>query len=186
MMDAITLLKMPSEPMKEFNLRLMEQCLAQPITSYRAAVVDGAVSVTLISEETEATAEDIAELGENPGVAEGDIIPVEDPLIVQVALLSAASVEDANNSEKRLDTLFQRAGGEISAVDYVTGISSDWIPDLGKAARNADGDVAPSIKGVFKTPDGQLVPFIYSQKQVTYVVVVSFRVEDAQGGEATK
>lgn len=122
MADAATVVKAPEESLKDFNKRLFVTCGEFPITNVQLAVVDGQPVVTLFSESVEADEEDVQEAEEaGEKIAVGDLIPAEDPVVVQVCTLRAASIDDAQKSQRRMDMLYKRADGNVTGVLHASG-----------------------------------------------------------------
>ena len=128
MADACTLVKAPEEQMSKFNERLIAECREIAVTSVQMAIVDGQPCVTLFSEAVEATEEDVEEAKEvaeeDGGKCElkvGDLIPSEEPVFVQVSPLHADNLERAAKSQSRMETLYKRAQGGVTAVLHATG-----------------------------------------------------------------
>ncbi len=155
-----TLVQPPHEKMKDFNERLREVCEQSPITSFEAVVVDGQPVITLMSEVMEATEEDVEKAKEDDPEDDlkiGDMIPVDDTVLVQVSGVGAAG-EKASNTEHAHDVLNKRAGGEAIEVRYFTGPSVRWEPDYNDVLANA-----PKPKQVLV------------QAPVTYAAIVSLQ-----------
>ena len=116
MADARTFFKNPDEKIVDFNKRLVIACDEQEITNVMLHVIDGEPVVTLFSEIFIATAEDVEEAREadpDSDLKEGDDMPEEPPVFVQVAKVGCGSNELATLSQERMETLFNRAGGQV-------------------------------------------------------------------------
>lgn len=191
MSDATTLVRHPSEAMKDFNKRLRERCKETPVTDFDLVVVDGQVAVTLLAEEEPATEEDVAEAkADDPEstLTVGDPLPVSTPLMVQVSLLDARTDQAAKHSQQRVDTLFQRGEGLIEQAKTVVGEISEWVPNLSLAKQRPDGSIDLDKHGNPQLPDGKPVPFTLARRQIVYIGIASEAPEpgdeQAESGEA--
>jgi len=132
-----TLVKSSVETMKAFNTRLRDACENSPVTSFHAVVVDGQPVITLMSELSEADAEDVAEYkADGQNIKEGDLIPIDLPICVQVGGVSAIG-DDAAETEHAHDSLNKRAQSECTEVRYFSGQSFVWTPDRNEAVTSA-------------------------------------------------
>lgn len=148
MADAVTIIRAPEEPMSKFNIRMLDVCKEMPVTSAQLAVVDGQPCVTLFAEAVEAEQEDVEEAGEAASIKVGDLIPAEEPVYVQVCPLHADNLEKAATSQKRMETLYKRAQGGVTAVLHASG------------------------KGVVRVQDPVTKKEIFVEKDCHYVAVV--------------
>jgi hypothetical protein len=163
MADAMTCAKSPDETMKQFNLRLREACSNKnnPVTNVSIIVTHGEPVVTLFSEVHEVTEEDVKEAadeGEDP-LTLGELIPDNEPLIAQVVKVSCASPEEAIKTQRRLETLYERADGGVIELLHATGSRFGFVP-------------LPGAKDP-KDPREQ----VYVEEPVTYVLI-SYEVGD--------
>lgn len=149
----------PVEKMKDFNERLRKACEEAPVTDYKAVVVDGHVAITLISEEVEADEALVAEaLKAGRHLKVGELVPVEDPIIVQAVRIGALG-KDAADSEQRVEAISKRAEGDVEDIEYIRGAQIDWMQD-----RN-DLDDAGAAK------PGQRPRYVQFTREVVYAVI---------------
>jgi len=180
MADAETYIKDPNEAMKDFNLRLKEACVEIAPTDFQLVCVDGEPAVTLLAAMVEATEEDVEESklahkeDKTIEVLEvGEPIPESEPLVVQVAKLLAleptvvdessghiSKLGDAPKSERRLDTLYKRADGNIIKHVHAAGKSHRFI----------------------KTPDGKNQ--IWAEITTNYMAVAYSATEPPENNES--
>ena len=156
MADAFTLVKNPSETLGAFNKRLRKACGPDmpAVTEMSVCVVDGQPVVTLFSEMIEIEQADIdeaKEAGEDPLPVLGEVVPEEEPIIVQVSKLNCTTDEEAMASQKFLDVLYQRADGNVTKQ------------------LQASGPIFGFLKGPDKATD------VYCQQVVTYAFVSYLR-----------
>lgn len=123
MADAVSLARSPDEKISAFNKRLLEACQQSPVTDVQLIVVDGQPVVTLFSEVVEATEEDVeeAKADGDTDIKVGDTIPENPPISVQVARVACATPEAATKTHSHLETLYQRANGEVVKQIHATG-----------------------------------------------------------------
>lgn len=153
MAEAMTLPKVPSESISDYNKRLAFACNEQPVTDVSIIVVHGQPVVTIFCEMVEADQEDVDEAKEDgEEIALGTLIPSEPPLVVQVCAIDCSTVEAAVLSQKYMDRLYQRAAGGVTKTLNATG----------------------SIFGFVDTPDKKS---IYCEQLVTYLLVAYFAEE---------
>ena len=161
MSDAITLIYHPVIPMKAFNARIQEVCEDSVVTSIEAAVVDGSLVVTLLTNVVTATEEDVddekAESDDGKcSFKVGDFIPDGEALVAKCLLLSAHDPAAAATTEKRLlDGIYTTADGLIEEHRIVIGRGLV---------------VAPHPEDVAKAEDIQRK--VYVEKEVAYAVVI--------------
>ncbi len=147
MSDALIAIKDPNEEMKNFNKRLRDACANTPVTDFELHVVDGQPMVVMFSGLVEADEDDVEEAKEaSEELKLGDLIPEDDPVVIQVCQLRAlvpmeldkdgALVKgkegDAALTEKRLDTICERANDGITKVRVASGTSYAWVVLPGK------------------------------------------------------
>jgi hypothetical protein len=119
-------LKAPTETIKEFNLALRQSCKEAPITDFRAAVVDGQPCIVLISSLVPPTPEDIQTAkADGVDINPDDEIPESDPLVLQVAALSAHGPGHAATGQA-VEKLAQRADGAAEEVEIIAGPAVGW------------------------------------------------------------
>lgn len=144
MADARTLVKLPNEKPADFNKRLLVACREEGVEVTNAAlhVIDGEAVVTLFSEMVEATEEDVAETVEEAkaeaktagrpfkeddvDLEEGDLIPENDPVFVQVCRVAAYDDKAGGVTHKFLETVYERAEGQVVKVLKDTGSRFSW------------------------------------------------------------
>lgn len=165
MADARTFFKLPNENMGAFNKRLRTACEEQDITNVMLHAIDGEPVITLFSEIFEATAEDVAEAKEEDPDSElkvGDDMPEEPPVFVQVAQVGCIDATVAATSQTRMETLYERAGGQV--VKLLKDTCSHF--------------------GMLKTPGPNGKEF-YGEETITYMAVVAYipDEDDDDGGQ---
>lgn len=152
--------------MKQFNEGLVAACEEADVTKIEAAVVDGALVITLLTGVVEATEEDVEEAKDEDGkapFAEGDEIPEGDRLMVKATKLSFQTAEDVvkivggNGKKGNLDLIYDQADGMIVEHRIVTGraLCAVQHPDDAFAKKKLEGSRA-----------------VYVEKDVSYAVVV--------------
>lgn len=139
MADAVVCVKDPNENLKDFNARLKLKCKEAEVTDVQLLVVDGQPVVILLAGQVEADADDVADANDaGETIKEGDLIPEDTPMIVQVCSVAAlipASTDpkgeegDAATSERRCDSICSRASDGIIKIINANGTYYDWIPD---------------------------------------------------------
>lgn len=122
-----TFVKSPQESLSTFNKRLAEACQDDdnPITGFDLLVVSAQPVVTLSSEMTEVTEDDVAE---DDTLTLGELVPESDPMIVQVCLVEAGSDEQAKSTEVRLDKVYKRYQGDVIRNVSARGLVPIVIP----------------------------------------------------------
>jgi hypothetical protein len=151
MADARTFVKLPSELMGAFNKRLLKACEDDEVTSAALHVIDGEPVVTLFSEIFEATAEDVAEAkDEDPDsdLKEGDDLPENPPIFVQVARTSCLDDVEATKSQDRMEKLYARAGGQVVKLLKDSGSRFGWYDRPGKKDEKIWGEAVFSYMAV--------------------------------------
>ena len=165
MADGMTIIKAPEEQMSAFNKRLLLSCGEVPVTSVQMTIIDGQPSLTLFSEIVDAEQDDVeAFAAEGVVVKEGDPVPAEDPVHVQVTPLRAGNLAEVTKSQERMETLYKRADGSVTAVLHATG------------------------KGIVKVHDPVTKKDTLVEKDVHYAAVVfnpSKEEADAVAGDAS-
>jgi len=187
MSDAITLIRTPNQPLPAFNAELRQRCSEMPITDFQIVLVDGQPAVTLISEDVEATEEDVRDALEADPQSDlkvGDPIPESDPLLIQVTPLGARTESEVTSSRGRVDKLCDRAKGEIERIITATGEVTEWIPNLALAKMRPDGSLETNKEGNPITVDGNPLPFVQATRQVVYLAVASLAPEPADDDKA--
>jgi hypothetical protein len=118
MADARTLAKLTTEAMHQFNKRLKLACEEAAVTEVSLHAIDGEPVVTLFSEMVVATDEDVKEAREDGDteLKEGDLIPEEEPVTVQVGKVSCVNDDEATSTQKRFETIYGRAQGGVVKV----------------------------------------------------------------------
>lgn len=149
MSEAMILIKDPNETVKQLNQRLRDACLQAPVTDFELHVVDGQPMISLFAGVVEADEDDVAEALEADEVIKlGALIPEDDPVVVQVSDVSAlvpmevdgnggqikGKEGDAAKSEKKLDTLCERAGDAVTKLRTASGTAHGWVIIGGKDA----------------------------------------------------
>lgn len=161
MADGISLVKAPEEQVSAFNQRLLSACGDFPITSVQLVVIDGQPMVTLFSESVEADEEDVEEAKEaGEEISVGDLIPTEDPVVVQVTQVRADSLDAAKKAQDRMETLYKRANGGVTSVLHASG------------------------KGLQKIVDPQTKKISFDIREIHYAAVVYNPSEEAEQAEA--
>ena len=153
MADAHTIVREPTERLKDFNNRLAELCQAEPWTSARLDVVDGQPVVTLMFEADEATEEDV----ENEEAEKaGDPILTGPAVSAAVIRLRADDHRSWEKTENILEKIYEVAGDGVIAdmTRVVTAEQYAWI----------------------KHPATE--ESVYVPLKVTYMIVVWERIED--------
>lgn len=132
MADARTLIKLPNEKTGDFNRRLLSSCKEVEVTNAMLHVIDGEPVVTLFSEMIVATEEDVAEAadeldeGEKLDFKAGDLIPENDPVLVQICKVAAYDDVAAGKTHKFLESVFHRAEAQVVKVLKDTGSRFGW------------------------------------------------------------
>ncbi len=150
MADALTIPKCPSEKVGDFNKRLKETCTMQPVTDASIVIVHGQPVITLFSEMVEADQEDVdaaAEDGEELKL--GELIPSEDPLIVQVCSLDCSSDESAGKTQQYAERLFQRADGAVSKTLHATGRIFGFVEATDKKQHYCEQEISYMLVAYF-------------------------------------
>lgn len=162
MADARTFVKLPAEKMSDFNKRLLTACEEDEVTTVMLHVIDGEPVVTLFSEILIANEEDVAEaLDDDPDstLKVGDELPEEPPVFVQVAKISCLSDELSKASQNRMETMYNRAGGQIVKL----------LKD------------SCSRFGFINHPDSK--KDYYGEEVITYMAVVAYIPEEDEGDD---
>jgi hypothetical protein len=139
MADARTLVKLPIEKIGDFNKRLLSSCKEVEVTTAMLHVIDGEPVVTLFSEMVVATEEDVAEAtedleeGDKLDFKAGDLIPENDPVLVQICKVAAYDDKAAGTSHKFLESVFHRAEGQVVKVLKDTGSRFGWVQAADKS-----------------------------------------------------
>ena len=157
MSDVMFCVRDPNETVSSFNKRLFKVCHDTAVTDFELHVVDGQPMVMMFAGVVEADAEDVAAAKEDgEDLKEGDIIPEDDPIIIQVAKACAlqpmaidkdgALVKgqegDAAKTERGLDVLGERARDRVTKVRVATGTSHNWVKAPAKDGKDAKDDQA--------------------------------------------
>lgn len=179
MADAQTHVYLPNHgvTMRQFNQALIEACEAADVTQIEAAVVDGALMVTLLTGVIEATEEDVENAKDEDDKAPfnvGDEIPDGERLMVKATKLSFQSAEDVlkiaggGGKKGNLDMLYDQADGLIVEHRVVTGrcLCAVQHPDDALAKKKLE-----SSRGA------------YVEKDVSYALVIWSADDEGEDGE---
>lgn len=160
MSDVTTLIYHPSTKMEDFSARIQTVCEDAHVTAIEAAVVDGALVLSLHVGVVEATDEDVEEEKESNGgksdFKEGDFIPEGEALTARCMVLKTQTKKAAETTEAYLDEyIYKLADGMVHSHQIIHGRG------LGLAPHPEDLD----------KPAAQQRQ-VYVEREVSYVVVV--------------